>query len=88
MKSFPITDRNGKTKALNINMRVETVEGFSGHSDRNQLLAYVRNLKPKPKRVFVNHGEAGNAVDFSKALANRFKLNATALNNLDAIRLK
>ncbi len=88
MHSFPITDRNGKTKALNINMRVETVEGFSGHSDRNQLLAYVRNLKPKPKRVFVNHGEKNNAVEFMRTLANRFKLNTTALNNLDAVRLK
>ncbi|MBN2066924.1 MAG: beta-CASP ribonuclease aCPSF1 [Candidatus Diapherotrites archaeon] len=88
LKTFPVTDRSGKTRAMNINMRVETVEGFSGHSDRNQLLAYVRNLKPKPKRVFVNHGEKSNANDFARTLSARFKLNATALNNLDAIRLK
>ncbi len=85
--TFPVTDRNGKTRAMNINMRVETVEGFSGHSDRNQLLAFVRNLKPKPKRAFVNHGEKSNAIDFARAISARFKINATAPNNLDALRL-
>jgi len=88
IKSLPITDQSGKTRALNINMRVETVEGFSGHSDRDQLLAYVRNLKPKPKRVLVNHGEKTRASEFARDIATRFKLNATASNNLDAVRLK
>ncbi|MCX6798805.1 MAG: beta-CASP ribonuclease aCPSF1 [Candidatus Diapherotrites archaeon] len=89
MRSMPISDRkSGKTRALNINMRVETVEGFSGHSDRNQLLAYVRNLKPKPKRAIVNHGERMAVSDFAKTISNRFKLNALAINNLEAVRLK
>ncbi len=88
LKNIPITDENGKTKALNINMRIETLEGFSGHSDRDQLLAYVRNLKPKPKRVLVNHGEKTRAADLARTLAARFRLNASCPSNLDAVRLK
>jgi len=88
VKSLPVSDRKGKTHALNINMRVETVEGFSGHSDYNQLLAYIRNLKPKPKKVIVNHGEKSRAIEFARTISARFKLNATAINNLDAVRLK
>jgi len=88
VKSLPVSDRKGKTHALNINMRVETVEGFSGHSDYNQLLAYIRNLKPKPKKVIVNHGEKSRAMEFARTISARFKLNATAINNLDAVRLK
>ncbi|HLD58034.1 MAG TPA: beta-CASP ribonuclease aCPSF1 [archaeon] len=87
VKTIPITE-NGKTKALNINMRVETVEGFSGHSDRNQLSDYVRALKPKPKRILVNHGEKNTAAEFAKYVSNRYKINATALRNLDAVRLR
>lgn len=86
-REVPITIENGKTKGLKINMRVETVEGFSGHSDKNQLASYIQRLKNKPKTVIVNHGESSKAISFSKYLKQRFKLRATAPNNLDAIRL-
>ncbi|MDD5147853.1 MAG: beta-CASP ribonuclease aCPSF1 [Candidatus ainarchaeum sp.] len=87
VKAIPITD-NGKTRALNINMKIETIEGFSGHSDRNQLVGYIRSLKPKPKRILVNHGEKNTASEFSKYIVNKFRINASALRNLDAVRLK
>jgi len=85
---LPKTDEHGRTRALNVNMRIETVEGFSGHSDRDQLLAYVRNLKPKPKKALINHGERTRAMEFARAISARFKLNAISPNNLEAIRLK
>ncbi|HIH33021.1 MAG: beta-CASP ribonuclease aCPSF1 [Candidatus Diapherotrites archaeon] len=85
VSSIPVVE-NGKTKSLEIKMRVETVEGFSGHSFRNELLAYLRNVKPRPKRILVNHGDS--TVEFSKFIANRFRINTTAMRNLDAIRLR
>lgn len=86
IKQIPINIGNGKTRGLEIKMRVETVEGFSGHSDRNQLINYVRMLKPKPKRILVNHGDS--TVEFAKFLANRFRINSTAPRNLDSVRLR
>lgn len=88
VRAIPISDKNGKTRALNIVMRIETVEGFSGHSDRNQLVNYVRCLNPKPKRVLVNHGEKSNAVDFSRYISSKMGISASAPRNLDAVRLK
>lgn len=88
LKSMPITEKNGKSKALNINLRVETVEGYSGHSDRKQLEAYVRNLKPKPKRVITNHGDLSNTIEFARYISNKFAVNASAIQNLDSVRLK
>jgi len=88
LKTIPLTDENGKTRALNIKMRIETIEGFSGHSDRDQLMSYVRNLKPKPKRVIINHGEKTRAADFARAISSRFKINANPISNLEAVRLK
>jgi KH/beta-lactamase-domain protein len=88
VKTLPITENTGKTRALNINMRIETIEAFSGHSDRNQLVGYLRSLKPKPKRIIVNHGEKNTASEFAKYIADKFRINASALRNLDAIRLK
>jgi len=46
-----------KIESITINIEVEAIEGFSGHSDQNQLLAYLENLSPKPKKIILNHGE-------------------------------
>jgi hypothetical protein len=83
-----VIQENGKMKKIDVKMKVETVEGFSGHSDRNQLLAFISNLQPLPKRIIVNHGEKTKAIEFAKYLGSRFKVNASAPQNLDAIRLK
>jgi len=88
LKTMPITTSEGKTKELKIRMRVETAEGFSGHSDRMQLTAYIRNLKTKPKRIIVNHGERSNTLEFAKYLGSRFNLTSSAPQNLDSIRLR
>lgn len=42
---------------LKLKCKLDSIHGFSNHSDYNQLLAYVSRLKPKLKRVIINHGE-------------------------------
>lgn len=44
--------------------RVETLTGFSGHADRDGLLAWAKAMRKKPTRTFVVHGEeeAANAL--------------------------
>ena len=88
VKSLPMTEENGKTKKLNINMRIETFDGFSGHSDRPQLVAYVRNLKPKPKRILTDHGEASKTIELAKFFSAKFGISSQSIRNLDSVRLK
>jgi len=88
IKTLPITEKNGKTRAMNINIRTETIEGFSGHSDRNQLVNYISSLKPKPKRILVNHGEKNRSIEFAKYISSKFRINTASLRNLDAVRLR
>ncbi|MBU1120854.1 beta-CASP ribonuclease aCPSF1, partial [Candidatus Micrarchaeota archaeon] len=88
LKTIVVNAGNGKSKAVNINMRVETVEGFSGHSDRNQLVNYVRTLNPKPKRILVNHGEKNNTIEFARYTAAKFRVNSNSIRNLDSVRLR
>jgi predicted metal-dependent RNase len=47
---------NGQQK-LKLKCKIDSIHGFSNHSDYNQLLAYISRLKPKLKRVIINHGE-------------------------------
>ena len=44
-------------RKIKINCKVVTIPGFTNHSDYNQLMAYIRRLRPKLKRILVNHGE-------------------------------
>jgi len=87
LKTLPISD-NGKTKRLDVKMRIETIDGFSGHSDFNQLVGYVSSLKPKPKKILINHGDPMRAVEFSKYCAAKFGISTSAIRNLESVRLR
>jgi len=80
-------DVDGKTKALKIKMNVVTVDGFSGHADRRQLLGYVKKISPRPKRALIVHGEKSKTENLSSTLTQMFKIDASAPNNLDTMRL-
>ena len=34
-------DNEGKMAAISVKMQTESIEGFSGHSDRRQLVSYL-----------------------------------------------
>jgi uncharacterized protein len=70
-----------------IKLEIATVEGFSGHSDRVQLMNFVASLDPRPQRVILNHGEESKAIDLSSSLHKRFNLESRVPYNLEAIRL-
>jgi len=88
MKEVPTIGEDGRAASLKINMQIETVEGYSGHSDRQQLLALLKNMHPKPERVFTLHGDESKCEDLSKTITKLFHIESRAPMNLDAIRLK
>ncbi|MBN2252019.1 MAG: beta-CASP ribonuclease aCPSF1 [Candidatus Altiarchaeota archaeon] len=86
LSEMPI-EKNGRTAALKINMSVRTIDGFSGHADRRQLLGYCKKIHPKPKRALVVHGEEKKTANLASTLNEMFGFDATAPQNLDTIRL-
>ncbi len=88
VKETAIPDEKGRLKTVPLAIRVENIEGFSGHSDRNQLVSYVSSLNPMPKRVIVNHGEKEKSIAFAKFLSSKLMINATAPSVLDCLRLR
>jgi len=45
--------------------RIEKINGFSAHADRDELFRWVSNLKKAPRKVIVSHGEKEAAHAFS-----------------------
>ncbi|MGI0130060.1 MAG: beta-CASP ribonuclease aCPSF1 [Thermoplasmata archaeon] len=70
-----------------VRLEIATIEGFSGHSDRVQLMNYVASLDPRPRTIILNHGEESKTVDLSSSLHKRFNLESRAPYNLEAIRV-
>lgn len=54
----------GKTK--HVNATVESIDSFSGHADYKGLLTWLRSFEPKPKIVYITHGEEKTTIAFSK----------------------
>ena len=70
-----------------VRLEVATIEGFSGHSDRVQLMNYVATLDPRPNRIILNHGEESKALDLATGLHKRFNIETRVPFNLEAIRM-
>lgn len=73
---------------VHINLEVETLNGLSAHSGRNELLQYVARMNPRPKRILINHGEISKCLDLASTLYKMNKVETAVPRNLETIRLK
>lgn len=80
-------DNEGKMVALQVKLQVESISGFSGHSDRRQLVNYLTHLTPKPERIFVCHGEKQKTINFANFLDSKAGISTVAPANLETFRL-
>lgn len=58
--------------------QVETLNGFSGHADRDELLAWVGAMDRKPLRTFLVHGEPGAQLALADALKAQYGMQVDA----------
>jgi len=88
IKEVSMMGRNGKIEAIKVNLKIESVEGFSGHSDRNQLLSFLRRISPKPSKIVVGHGERHKVDSFAYAVSRMYKVKTLTPDLLETIKLK
>lgn len=86
-KEVPVKE-NGKTRIIKVNMEIFTLDGFSGHSDRIQLINYVKRLSNKPEKIIVAHGEDSKCFELASALHKLLRVETKAPQNLEVLRLK
>ncbi|WP_135606870.1 beta-CASP ribonuclease aCPSF1 [Methanococcoides sp. NM1] len=85
-KEIPLSSKNG-AEVVQMNMDVQVVDGFSGHSDRKQLMDFIKKMKPQPERVFTEHGDERSCIDLASSLHKKYRLETRALTNLETVRL-
>ncbi|MEM1566007.1 MAG: beta-CASP ribonuclease aCPSF1 [Candidatus Bathyarchaeia archaeon] len=80
-------DSEGKMSVVKVKMRVESIEGFSGHSDRRQIINYITHLKPRPERVIVCHGEKAKIASIASFIQKRCGIPTLTPSIMETIRL-
>ncbi len=86
MSEVSMMDRTGKVKVVPVRCQTQKIDGFSGHSDFNQILSFVARVKPK--RVLVNHGERTKSENTASAIYSRLKIRSAVPDNREIVRLR
>ena len=86
MNEVSMLDKNGKLKVIPVRCETNRIDGFSGHSDFNQIMSFVSRVKPK--RVLVNHGEKSKSESIASAVHYRHKIRSSVPDNREIVRLK
>ncbi|GAB6878941.1 beta-CASP ribonuclease aCPSF1 [Halorubrum gandharaense] len=81
-------DAGGRGDTLTLEMGVETVDGFSGHADRQGLENFVKTMNPRPEKVLCVHGDEQSVQDLSSALYHDYNMRTFAPKNLETFRFK
>lgn len=86
-KELQVTDDQGRIRNIQVALQSKTIEGFSGHSDRRQLIAFVRDMGQNFRNIYTMHGEPGKCEEMAKTINYIFHTEARAPMNMDAFRV-
>jgi KH/beta-lactamase-domain protein len=74
-------------ETLDVQCQVKRIDGLGSHSDYNQLMAYVLRLRPKLRRILVNHGERPKAQNLASMINKQFRIQTQHPLVQEAIKL-
>ena len=84
----PLMNSDGKLEIIKVKLRVEAIEGFSGHSDRRQIVNFIRSVAPKLERIIVCHGEKAKCLSMAGFFQRAYKTEVIVPSLLETIKLR
>src|SRR5271157_2771268 len=79
--------QDGKIKIVDVKAAVQKIEGFSGHSDYNQIIRFIGKVRPKLQLVIVNHGEKRKTENLAYAINRIYRVASMHPAVQEAIRV-
>ena len=79
---------SGRNEKVPLEMTVETVDGFSGHADRQGLENFVKTMNPRPEKILCVHGDESATQDLSSSLYHDQNIRTFAPENLETFRFR
>ncbi len=65
-------------ESINVRAEIATLDGVSGHADKDGLISWLNAFENKPKKVFVVHGEDSVCDEFVSCIQNEYGYDAVA----------
>jgi len=88
LTEVPMMNGEGKIEVIKIRLGIDSIEGFSGHSDRKQIINYIHRVSPKLEKIIVCHGERMKCLSISNLFRRKYKIDTVAPGILETIRLR
>lgn len=79
---------DGREEDVEINLEVNTIPGLTAHAGRNEIMSFFNNMRPKPKKIIVHHGEVSKCLDLASALYKLNRVETSMPRILETIRLR
>ena len=79
---------DGREETVKMNLNVYTIRGFTAHSGRNELLGFFNNLRPRPKKAIINHGEISKTMDLASSIYKSKRIETIVPKALETVRLR
>ncbi|HQM96497.1 MAG TPA: MBL fold metallo-hydrolase [Clostridia bacterium] len=73
---------------IDVRARIEMIDGFSGHADMDDLDNYLSQIKSKPEKIFLVHGEDEQLYPFASRISNTFGIDAVIPDNYSVYELQ
>jgi len=87
LNEVTMMNSEGKLDIVKVRLHAESIEGFSGHSDRRQIINYIVQLMPKPERVVVCHGERAKCLSIANFIQRRCEVQTLVPSVMETFRL-
>jgi len=70
-----------------VRAKVETLDGFSAHADREEILRWLSGFRRPPGQTYIVHGEPQPAHSLADALPTRLRWNARVARDGETVPL-
>jgi KH/beta-lactamase-domain protein len=77
-ESIIVKNEQDKSVEVTVNLEVHRISGFTGHSDRGELMEFAKRLSPRPKKYLVMHGEMSKCEALANSISKSVKREAIA----------
>ncbi len=67
-------------ESIQVKAKIYNLEGFSGHADRDGLLAWLHGFVKEPKKIFLVHGEPDTKIEFAGTIKEELGFDAVVVN--------
>lgn len=73
---------------VKVNAEIYDLEGFSGHADKNGLMAWVSGFQQPPQQLFLVHGEEQSKKDLAETIKKQLGYDATVVEDVSEFELE